>query len=151
MGENLDTDTVYHGDIYGKGAFFMHTLRYVIGDEVFFPTLKKLATDPKYTYDNLVNTNDVEKLFSEASKQNLKPLFDFYLRTIKKLEVSVRDLGNSTYQIRLLNYEGDLPLDIQTEDGLKRTIVSQNGVKVTSSTWPQIDPKVYYLKKVILE
>lgn len=151
MGENLDTDTVYHGDIYGKGAFFMHTLRYVIGDEVFFPTLKKLATDPKYTYDNLVNTNDVEKLFSEASKQNLKPLFDFYLRTVKKLEVSVRDLGNSTYQIRLLNYEGDLPLDIQTEDGLKRTIVSQNGVKVTSSTWPQIDPKVYYLKKVILE
>ena len=30
-----------------KGSFFMHSLRYVIGDELFFPTLKKLATDPQ--------------------------------------------------------------------------------------------------------
>ncbi|MBX2961693.1 MAG: M1 family metallopeptidase [Cyclobacteriaceae bacterium] len=151
MGEQLDTDTVYHGDIYGKGAFFMHTLRYVIGDEIFFPTLKKLATDSKYTYNNLVHTNDVEELFSGASGQNLKPLFNFYLRTIQKLEVQVRDLGNSSYQVRLLNYEGDLPLEIVTGSGSQRMTLNKTGVRVTSSVWPVIDPKVYYLKRVILE
>jgi aminopeptidase N len=151
MGENLDTDTVYHGDIYGKGAFFMHTLRYVIGDEIFFPTLKKLATDPKYTYDNLVHTNDVEKLFSSASGRDLKPLFDFYLRTTLKLEVHVRDLGNSSYQVRLLNYDGDLPLEIVTDSGTQRMTVNKTGLRVTNSIWPVIDPKVYYLKKVIFE
>jgi hypothetical protein len=31
QGKDLPTDTVYTGDIYGKGAFFMHTLSYVIG------------------------------------------------------------------------------------------------------------------------
>ncbi len=151
MGENLDTDTVYHGDIYGKGAFFMHTLRYVIGDEVFFPTLKKLATDPKYTFDNLVHTNDVERLFSNASGQNLKPLFDFYLRTINKLEVHVRDLGNATYHVKLMNYDGDLPLEISTDSETQRMMINKTGVRVTSSTWPVVDPKVYYLKRVIFE
>ena len=47
----------------------------------FSPPLKKLATDPKYTYDNFVTTDDVEKLFSHASEQDLKPFFDFYTRT----------------------------------------------------------------------
>jgi aminopeptidase N len=151
MGEHLDTDTVYHGDIYGKGAFFMHTLRFVIGDEIFFPTLKKLATAPNYTFDNLVHTNDVEKLFSSASGTDLKPLFDFYLRTVKKLEVQVRDLGNSAYQVKLLNYEGDLPIEVQTEKGIQRTVVNKEGVKISSTGWPIIDPKVFYLKRVILE
>ena len=48
-GEEVDSDSAYQGPIYGKGAFFMHTLRYIMGDEIFFPTLKKLATDPQYT------------------------------------------------------------------------------------------------------
>jgi aminopeptidase N len=151
MGEHLDTDTVYHGDIYGKGAFFMHTLRYVIGDEIFFPTLKKLATDPKYTYDNLVHTDDVEQLFSSAASTDLKPFFNFYLRTINKLEVSVKDLGNSKYQVRLLNYASSLPIDIQTDSGVKRTTLDGKGITLENSSWPVIDPKVYYLKKVILE
>jgi len=151
MGEHLDTDTVYHGDIYGKGAFFMHTLRFVIGDDIFFPTLKRLATDPKYTYDNLVHTNDVEQLFSSASKTDLEPLFNFYLRTINKIEVSVKDMGNSKYQVRLLNYTSSLPIDIETDSGIKRTSVDDKGITIESSSWPVIDPKVYYLKKVILE
>ena len=63
-GDELSEDETYAGtDIYAKGSFFMHSLRYVIGDDLFFPTLKKLATDPKYTYDNFVTTDDVEKLF----------------------------------------------------------------------------------------
>ena len=84
----MDSDSAYHGDIYGKGAFFMHTLRYVMGDDIFFPTLKKLATDPQYTYDNTVITADVEKLFSGAYGKSLEPLFHLFLYTTNKLEVS---------------------------------------------------------------
>ena len=78
-GDEVDSDSAYHGDIYGKGAFFMHTLRYVMGDDIFFPTLKKLATDPQYTYDNTVTTADVEKLFSGAYGKSLEPLFHLFL------------------------------------------------------------------------
>lgn len=151
QGEEVDSDDAYHSDIYGKGAFFMHTLRYVLGDEIFFPTLKKLATDKKYTYDNFVTTDDVEQLFSSESKQNLKPLFDFYLRTTKKLEVGVKQVEENKYEIRLLNYEGVLPIDIQINGALQRNMLSEKAISIAGNGWPLIDPKGYYLKRVILE
>jgi aminopeptidase N len=150
-GEQVNSDSAYHGDIYGKGAFFKHTLRYILGDEIFFPTLKKLATDPQYTYDNMVTTADVEKLFSTASGKNLEPLFQFYLYTTKKLEVLVKQTGAKTYTVSLLNFDGVLPLDITTHAGTRRTELSKTPLKITSDTLPIVDEKVFYLKRVILE
>jgi aminopeptidase N len=150
-GEQVDSDSAYHGDIYGKGAFFMHTLRYVIGDEIFFPTLKKLATDPQYTYHNTVVTEDVEKLFSNASGKELKPLFHFYLYNTNKLDVQVKQTGDKNYELRLLNYEGSLPLDIRLSSGTQRIMLSQTPVKLNSGAPPVVDEKVFYLKRVIRE
>ena len=149
--ESVDSDSAYASPIYGKGAFFMHTLRYVLGDDVFFPTLKKLATDQKYTYDHFVNTRDVQKLFSEAAGKDLKPLFDFYLYTTQKLEVRVRQTGEDKYTVQLLNFDAPLPIDIQTDAGIQRTTVDKKGVQVTSKSMVLVDPKVYYMKKVIYE
>lgn len=151
QGDAIDSDQTYQGDIYGKGAFFVHTLRFVIGDEVFFPTLKKLATAPEYTYDNTVTTDDVEALFSKASGQNLKPLFDLYLRTINKLEVSIKQTGLDKYKISVVNLDMDIPLDVVTSTGTTKMTIGKTAQEVTSATQPVIDPKVYYLKKVIIE
>jgi aminopeptidase N len=150
-GEEVDTDSAYQGPIYGKGAFFMHTLRYVIGDDIFFPALKKLATDKRYTYDNFVHTKDVEQLFSSASGKDLKPLFDFYLYTNKKLEIRIRQTQDDQYLVQLLNFDGALPVDIATDAGVQRTTIDKKGVTVTSKTMPQADPGFYYLKKVTIE
>jgi len=151
LGTNINSDEAYHGDIYGKGAFFMHTLRFVLDDEVFFPALKKFATDERYTYNNLVTTDDVEQFFSRESGRNLKPLFDFYLRTVQKLEISVTRTGDTTYHVRLLNYEGELPLEICTREGVTRKAVDQKGITITSKTLPLVDERGYYLKRVVYE
>jgi aminopeptidase N len=151
QGKDIDEATAYIGDIYSKGSFFMHTLRYVIGDNIFFPTLKKLATAPQYTYDNLVNTDDVEQLFSNASGKNLKPLFDFYLRTTQKLEVHVTAMRSNKYKIQLDNFDMPLPLDVTTDQGKQKITADKKGVIVTSTTLPMIDSDMYYLKKVIYE
>jgi aminopeptidase N len=150
-GEQVHSDSAYNPDIYGKGAFFMHTLRYVLGDEIFFPTLKKLATDPQYTYDNTVVTADVEKLFSSASGKNLQPLFHFYLYTTNKLDVLVKQTGAKTYTVSLLNFDAPLPLDVTTHAGTQRMELSKTPVRITSETTPVIDGKLFYLKRVILE
>jgi aminopeptidase N len=147
----VDSDSTYHGDIYGKGAFFMHTLRYVIGDDVFFPTLKKLATAPQYTYHNTVVTDDVEKLFSAASGQNLKPLFHFYLYTTNLLEIAVKQTGDKTYELSLLNYDAALPVEVKLSSGTQRLKLSKTPMSVSSETLPVIDEKMFYLKKVILK
>jgi aminopeptidase N len=151
QGDAIDSDQAYHGDIYGKGAFFMHTLRFVLGDEIFFPTLKQLATDPKYTYDHTVTTDDVEKLFSLASRRDLKPLFDLFLRTPDKLDISVKQRDANKYTISLSNLDMTIPVDIVTNEGTKRLTIGKTPVEFTSTTPPVIDPKVYYLKRVIIE
>ena len=150
-GEQVDSDSTYQPDIYGKGAFFMHTLRYVMGDEIFFPTLKKLATAPEYTYDNTVVTADVEKLFSGAYGKSLQQLFRLYLYTTDKLEISVKQTDENKYSIKLLNLDMQIPMDIVTDAGLKRMMIDRKGITVSSAEYPQVDPTIFYLKKVILE
>jgi aminopeptidase N len=148
-GEELSEDETYAGsDIYTKGAFFMHSLRYVIGDAVFFPTLKKLATDPQYTYDNFVTSNDVEALFSNAAGYSLKPLFDFYLKTTSQIEISVKEIGFQQYQITTSNFFMNLPLDIYMNNKTEKMLLTKEGLKIKSTLPPIIDPNGYYLKKV---
>jgi aminopeptidase N len=151
QGEQIDAKQTYQPDIYGKGAFFMHTLRYIMGDSLFFPTLKKLATAPQYTYDNTVTTDDVEKLFSGAYGQSMKPVFDLFMRTTEKLEVQIRQTDTEKYFIRLANSGMTLPVDIATERGMERVMVGEKGIEVNSKTVPLVDPKGYYLKKVTIE
>lgn len=148
---DMDEESAYIGDIYSKGAFFMHTLRYVVGDSLFFPALKKFVTSPQYTYNNLVNTDDVEQFFSKECGRDLKPLFDLYLRSINKLDIHVQKARNDSYLIQLQNISIALPIQVTTDAGTKQMIIDSKGIKVTSKTTPVIDTDVFYLKKVISE
>ena len=151
-GDEITEREVYAGgDIYGKGSFFMHSLRYLIGDEIFFPTLKKLATDPQTTYDNFVTTMDVEKLFSTAAGKDLKPFFDFFLRTTNVLDITVKEVGFQKFLIKQNNFFMPLPLEITVNGQTTRSILPSEGIMVNASTPPQVDAKGYYLKKVTLQ
>jgi aminopeptidase N len=151
IGKDIDEEAAYNGDIYAKGAFFMHTLRYVIGDSIFFPALKQFVTDPKYTYDNLVTTDDVEQFFSAKSGISLQPLFNLFLRTIDKMEINVKRLPHDSYQISLVNLDMNLPLKLTTSDGIQSIIVNKKGAVIKSMTLPVIDPDMYYLTKIVIE
>ena len=151
-GEELSEDETYAGnDIYTKGAFFMHSLRFLIGDELFFPTLKKLATESQYTYDNFVTSNDVEALFSNATGTSLKPFFDFYLKTTNTFDFLVKETGYQTYQISNTNHFMDLPLEILIDNEIKKITITKQGLTIKSKTPPIIDPNGYYLKKVMMQ
>lgn len=149
--EATEAEVYSGGDIYGKGSFFMHSLRYVTGDSIFFPALKKLATDPKYTYDNFVTTADVESLFSKASGRDLKPFFDFYLKTTNKIEVNVKEVSYQKYQLKITNFFMPLPFDLTINDTISRIIIPAEGIVVNSILPPQVDAKGFYLKRVTIE
>ena len=151
QGDEIDSDQAYQGDIYGKGAFFMHTLRNVMGDELFFPTLKKLAVDPAYTYDNTITTDDVEKLFSGAYGKSLKPLFDLYLRTTNKVEFSMKQTDVNKYTVQIVNLDMELPVEIAYGSATQKVQLSKKPFTIVSESMPVIDPNVYYLKKVVIE
>jgi aminopeptidase N len=152
QGEEVNSQDTYGRDIYFKGALFMNTLRYVVGDEVFFPTLKRLATDPKYTYDNFVTTDDVEKLFSDASRTNLKPLFDFYLRTTNLLDITIKQTGLTSWVIQAKQMPAmQLPIDLSTSSGTTKVMLTNQAIKIESKTLPVLDPSSRYLKRVVIE
>ncbi|MGZ5246426.1 MAG: M1 family metallopeptidase, partial [Flavitalea sp.] len=151
QGDEVNSGDTYTGDVYTKGAFFMHTLRYVLGDSIFFPTLKQLATDPKYTYNNFVTTDDVEQLFSNQSGKELKPLFDFYLKTTNRIEISLIQSGIDEYRLLSSNTPMPLPIDIVTDTGVMKMLLDKKPVTIKSKTLPVVDAKGYYFKKVIFQ
>lgn len=151
-GEELSEDETYAGsDIYTKGSFFMHSLRYLLGDDLFLKTLKQLATDPAYTYDHTVTSTDVEQLFSKAAGYSLKPFFDFHLKTTQLIELSIKETGYQQYQIKPLNYFMDLPFEVTINGTATRQIIGKDGITVKSTTIPMVDAAGYYLKKLVIQ
>ncbi|HKX83723.1 MAG TPA: M1 family metallopeptidase, partial [Pyrinomonadaceae bacterium] len=78
------------GDIYGKGAYILHTLRYLIGDEAFFRSLRRMAYPTKAMekltdgrQERLVNTDDFLTIAEQESKMDLDWFFELYLRQPK--------------------------------------------------------------------
>jgi aminopeptidase N len=152
--EEMGMAEVYNGDIYSKGSFFMHTMRHVLGDNVFFPALKKFVTDVKYPYNKFFVTQDVQDFFNKQSGCNLDALFDFYLRTTNTMDFELRRLRPEIYILSIKNSPMDLPLDILTDAGIVHTTITANKstpLKIVSKTQPVVDPKGWYFKKVIVQ
>lgn len=144
-------DEAYNPDIYGKGAYFMHTLRHVMGDDIFFPTLKGFATDTNYTYSHLATTDDVQNYFSKAAGKDLKPLFDLFLRTTNRLEIVVHQTTEDSYTISLKNIDMGLPLTVSTSNGEEKLMLGKKEVVVKSTLLPVIDKEGFYFKRVVWE
>ncbi|MEJ5994426.1 M1 family metallopeptidase [Pedobacter sp. Du54] len=155
LGDGLNMKEVYNGDVYNKGAFFMHTLRYVLGDSLFFPALKQLSTDVVYPYNRFLNSNDVEKHFSRYAKRDLKPLFDFYLYKAETIDIELTKVKPDTYLIRLQNMPMKLTFEVLTDIGIQKIdfVNTKRGeeLQIKSKIQPVIDPNGWYFKKVIIQ
>jgi aminopeptidase N len=78
------------GDIYGKGAVVLHTLRYLLGDSLFFTTLRRWlypsaeaekVTDGRQV--RLVSTDDFVAHVSKMAGRDLGWFFEVYVRQPK--------------------------------------------------------------------
>lgn len=151
QGEQVGSDVAYHGDIYGKAAHFIHSLRVILGDEVFFPALKTLATSPEFTYDHFVHTSQIEKFFSNASRKNLHPFFQLMLYSTDKVSIQVKQIKAQTYSVRLDNLSMSLPVEIQSGDKTIKLMVGPEPVQFESLHPPAVDPQHHYLRKITFE
>ncbi|MDG2150326.1 MAG: M1 family metallopeptidase [Planctomycetota bacterium] len=80
-------DGSHDNDIYYKGSWIMHTLRWLLGDEVFFVTLRRMAypdpSDERVTDGRQVRFSDTEEIraITEAQAgEDLGWFFEVYLR-----------------------------------------------------------------------
>lgn len=63
---------------YGKGAYVLHMLRWVLGDTLFFRAIRQYIDDPKLAY-GFARTEDLKRNLEQVSGKNLTEFFnDWY-------------------------------------------------------------------------
>ncbi|HEX7356598.1 MAG TPA: M1 family aminopeptidase [Ignavibacteriaceae bacterium] len=77
--QNIDDPfSVFIDIIYLKGAWVLHMLRGVLGDDVFFNCLKQYAKDPGFTYKH-ASTKDFKMICENVSGQDLDYFFNQWI------------------------------------------------------------------------
>jgi aminopeptidase N len=143
------------GDIYGKGACILHTLRYLLGDKAFFQALRRMAyptkemeklTDGRQT--RLVNTDDFKQIAEEESGLKLDWFFEVYLRqpALPKL-VKETNGGRTDFRWETPNnLPFSLPVDIEIDGKIQRVEMKDGKGSVISKGSPvTVDPKGWIL------
>jgi len=145
------------GDIYGKGAVVLHTLRYLIGDAAFFRALRRMAyptkerekfTDGRQT--RLVTTDDFLHIAEEESKMDLDWFFEVYLRQ-PKLPRIISETNGNKMNLRW-DAPGNLPFPMPVDveiNGKSRRVEMKNGaatIEFDGKDLPVIDRQSLVLK-----
>ena len=65
--------------VYYKGAWILHMLRHVVGDETFFDILKSYVSDPRWRYAS-VRTENFKTVCEEKSGMDLSAFFEQWLK-----------------------------------------------------------------------
>ena len=145
-----------NGDIYGKGAVVLHTLRYLIGDDAFFRALRRMAYPRKEMekmtdgrQQRLTDTDEFLSIAEEESKMKLDWFFEVYLRQPKLPKLVSETKGNSLE----LRWESPndlkfpMPIDVVIDGKTQRVEMKNGKGKVTfTGTAPVIDPNGWVLK-----
>jgi aminopeptidase N len=138
---NSTEEEAYHPEIYTKGAMVIHSLRGVLGDELFFPAIKAFAMDERFTYQNQVTTKDFTDFIQTYTGKNLQGFFDLYLYTTELPELKVSKKGKEAYVIAIQGIDFEMPVEIETSEGVQRVPIGKKGVEVKSKTPPVVDPR----------
>ncbi len=124
LGVNADQ---HDTDIYYKGTWMLHTLRFAVNDDAkWFAALKALATEKQHS---VVYTDEVIALLCQKTGVDLRPLFDQYLRHPKLPVFEYRiDTTDKTKPSIRYRWQSDiagfnLPVQIKTGNGQWQTLV----------------------------
>jgi len=145
------------GDIYGKGASILHTLRYLIGEKPFFTALRRMAyPDPrmeKVTNGKQVHfasTDDFLHIAENASGVDLDWFFELYLRQ-PKLPKLISEKKSNQLLLRWETPDGlpfPMPVEVQIGSVTKRYDLPGGTVTIPLEAGQNvvIDPQGWILK-----
>ena len=150
--------TTSDGDIYGKGASILHTLRYLIGEKPFFTALRRMAyPDPrmeKMTNGKQVHfasTDDFLHIAENASGVDLDWFFELYLRQ-PKLPKLISEKKSNQLTLRWETPDGlpfPMPVEVQLGNTTKRYELSGGTVTIPFAVGENVvvDPQGWILKE----
>jgi len=132
-------DGRFNGDIYFKGSWMLHTLRYLIADDEAFLTAFRRILYPTPASEapgagtpaRFVGTPDVLAAFSRAAGRDLAGVFEVYLRQPDLPRVAVEREGErATLRWVVPEAAGDVVFDVPVEvsvDGATQRVEMTGG------------------------
>lgn len=153
--ESMDSHQIYFAnggsnDIYFKGCWVLHTLRWQMGDAQFFESLRRFcyptaaalkATDGSQC--RMVETEDYVRLCSEIAGQDLGWFFEVYVRQ-PKLPMLEHSVTGGKLTLRWLTPNSlpfDLPVEVQLADRRVRVLMPKGvGELAVGDVTPKVDP-----------
>ena len=122
--EEKDYMKLLNANSYQKGGFVLHMLRCELGDSVFWRSIRKYYA----TYaGSIADTRDLQKVFEEVSRKDLKQFFDQWLYTTGQPDLEItwkydadRSLIMDINQLQKNVFKFPLTFKINTSSGSKK-------------------------------
>jgi aminopeptidase N len=162
--ESKTTQQIYFtlsgNDIYNKGSWIMHTLRWLMGDKKFFLALRRMAY-PKPELEKVTDgscvrftdTEEIRKIAEQVYGKDLGWFFEVYLRQPRLPElISKQENGKLLLEWKLpenLNVKFPLPVQVEIDDKRVRVEMpdGQGSVAAPRDADVRIDPDRLILKE----
>ena len=157
--KNSTAENISGNDVYYKAAYLLHMIRYLIGKEVLWSSLKEYLYMPKELGDNQSSTEEFISLINENSGMNISWLFNqfLYKAQIPTLIVENRIVKNKKFiDIKWDEKDFKMPIEIQYEsyDGMrvkKLKVTSKNAtIVIPKESSFVIDPDGWVLHKAFI-
>jgi aminopeptidase N len=137
--ESRTTGQIYGGDIYDKGAWVLHTLRYLIGDaalraalrEMAYPT-KELEAVTNGRQTRFATTDDFLRIAEATSGMDLGWFFEVYLRQPRlPVLVEARTAKGLTLRWRVPGERPfPMPVDVALGDRVQRVKMTNGSATI---------------------
>lgn len=145
------------GDVYYKGAWFMHTLRYVIGDEHFFEVLRRFAYPTEEMEREtggeqvrFATTDDLLHLAERISGMDLEWLFEIYLRQpeLPKLHMNRTGVQVIMQWDTPKGYDFPMPTEVKINGDIITLVPENNRIsfEVPETAIVEADPNHWILR-----
>ena len=153
QGEDLTSSQAYSSEIYFKGAWVLHSLRWLIGDEDFFTVIWRFANDPEFAF-GLVSSQALAELVLEVSGREIGWFWERYLYRAEEPKWRLKrrlegDRDRVTFSWDDSDFEMPLPLRVA---GIERRVEMTGGrasILVDRGATVEVDPLGYVLARPV--
>jgi len=149
--KEMTSTEAYTNDMYSKGAYVLHTLRYYLGNEVFRIVLRRWAyPDPEMekvtdgSHCRFATTDEFLEIAEKVSGKKLDWFWEVYFRQAS-LPLLKAEIKNNTLYLEW-EIENDLPFSVPVEVKIGEEIIKvemregAGSVKIPDGVEPVIDP-----------